>query len=81
MPHFAAMTLGKRTDYGDAKYAGIALDFTLDVETPLQVRVRRLQRLCSTVSRTYKVTGNLYTPRLAAGTAACCKGCCTQIFH
>lgn len=34
------MTLGKRTDYGDAKYAGIALDFTLDVETPLQVCVR-----------------------------------------
>lgn len=31
------MTLGKRTDYGDAKFAGLEVEFPTDVEKAVQV--------------------------------------------
>ena len=38
------MPLGRRTDYGDARYAGIEVDVTDDVERDLNVRrSRRVQ--------------------------------------
>ena len=32
------MPLGRRTDYGDARYAGVEVDVTDDVERELNVR-------------------------------------------
>ena len=38
------MPLGRRTDYGDARYAGVEVDVTEDVERDLNVRrPRRVQ--------------------------------------
>jgi hypothetical protein len=33
------MPLAKRSDYGDAKYAGAAVDFVEDIEPALQVKL------------------------------------------
>lgn len=33
------MPLGKRTDFGDARYAGLAIDFDPRVENSIQVSV------------------------------------------
>ena len=36
------MPLGRRTDYGDARYAGVEVDVTDDVERDLNVRLSQL---------------------------------------
>ena len=43
------MPLGRRTDYGDARYAGVEVDVTSDVE--LDLKVRPVGALCSHCSR------------------------------
>ena len=32
-----AMPLGKRSDYGDAKYSGVEVDFAAEIEPAVQV--------------------------------------------
>ena len=39
------MPLGRRTDYGDARYAGVEVDATDDVERDLNVRPSRRWQL------------------------------------
>jgi len=40
------MPLGRRTDYGDARYAGVEVDASDDVERELNVRRSQLAVLC-----------------------------------
>ncbi len=49
----AAMPLGRRTDYGDARYAGVEVDVTADVELDLKVRPSRciIARIAAVLTR------------------------------